>query len=406
MRQHMVLAALLFSANALQAAPKELKFRAVEIDPHVGNVCYALTLADVNGDGRLDIVAVTENAVVWYENPTWRKRIIVENQTERDNVCIAAHDINGDAKVDFALGASWQPTNTQSGGTLEWLERGRSLDEPWLVHPIASEPTLHRIRWGDVLGTGSAQLVMAPLQGRGTRGPNWNDGPGARLLVFSVPKDPIGQPWPSELIDDSLHTLHNLWISDCDGNGRNDVLTASWEGVHRFERLATGQWLRQQLGEGNQKTAPPQRGSSEIKPGRLPGGKRYLATIEPWHGFQVVIYTEPTGPNELWRRHVIDEAVQWGHAVWTADLDGNDGDELVIGQRDKGTGSSAGPGVFVYRARNDEGTDWEKIVVDDGGVATEDMVAGDLNGDGRIDLVAGGRATHNIKLYENIAPRE
>jgi hypothetical protein len=49
-------------------------------------------------------------------------------------------------------------------------------------------------------------------------------------------------------------------------------------------------------------------------------------------------------------------------------------------------------------------TKWPKLVIDDGGVAVEDLVAGDLNGDGRIDLVAGGRATHNVRVYENLGP--
>jgi hypothetical protein len=40
-------------------------------------------------------------------------------------------------------------------------------------------------------------------------------------------------------------------------------------------------------------------------------------------------------------------------------------------------------------------------VVDAGGVATEDLVVADFNGDGRLDIVAGGRATHNVKLYVN-----
>jgi hypothetical protein len=41
---------------------------------------------------------------------------------------------------------------------------------------------------------------------------------------------------------------------------------------------------------------------------------------------------------------------------------------------------------------------WIKTVIDDG-VAVEDVTVADLNGDGRPDVVAGGRATENIRIY-------
>lgn len=97
------------------------RFQPQEIDPHAGQVCYAVAAADVNGDQKLDIVVVTEDAVIWYENPGWRKQDIIRKATLRDNVCIQPHDIDGDGRVDFALGAGWQPTDTKSPGTLQWL---------------------------------------------------------------------------------------------------------------------------------------------------------------------------------------------------------------------------------------------------------------------------------------------
>ena len=41
------------------------------------------------------------------------------------------------------------------------------------------------------------------------------------------------------------------------------------------------------------------------------------------------------------------------------------------------------------------------MMVDDGGMATEDLMVGDFNGDKLPDIVASGRATHNIKIYWN-----
>jgi hypothetical protein len=58
--------------------------------------------------------------------------------------------------------------------------------------------------------------------------------------------------------------------------------------------------------------------------------------------------------------------------------------------------------VNVYRARNADATEWEKHVIDAGGIATEDLVVGDFTGDGRPDIVAGGRGTRNVKLYVNV----
>jgi hypothetical protein len=384
-------------------------FKAQTIDPHVGNVCYAVTTADVDGDGRPDAVAVAEDAVYWYANPSWDKHVVIKNATEKDNVCIQAHDVDGDGKLDFALGASWQPTNTKSGGTVQWLRRAGDPrgGTPWQVIPIGTEPTVHRMRWGDVLGTGKKQLVVAPLQGRGTKGPDWGAGQGVRVLVYTVPDDPAKQEWTSEVADDSLHTTHNLQLVDWDGDGRDEIVIAGWEGVFVLDRDPSGHWSKTRIGSGNQ-DSKPSKGSSEVKLGKLADGRRYVATIEPWHGYQVVVYTPPRSKNEgpvLWDRQVVDEPVQWGHAVWCADLDGDGSDELIIGQRDPSKDpnrSPKGPGVLVYDPKPGPGPlAFERHVIDDGGVGCEDLVAADLDGDGRPDLLAGGRSTHNVKVYWN-----
>src|SRR5262249_13305949 len=149
---------------------------------------YAVLLVDVNGDGKPDIVVVDQTRVVWYENPTWKRRTIIQGQTMRDNVCIAAYDIDGDGKVDFALGADWKPFNTQSGGTLQWLRRGNPLDKPWTVHPVGHEPTLHRIRFADIYGDGQPRLIVVPLMGQNsTQANNWMDGRPVRISAYKVP---------------------------------------------------------------------------------------------------------------------------------------------------------------------------------------------------------------------------
>ena len=41
------------------------------------------------------------------------------------------------------------------------------------------------------------------------------------------------------------------------------------------------------------------------------------------------------------------------------------------------------------------------MILENGGVAVEDLVAADLDGDGKIDIIAVGRATGNCRIYWN-----
>jgi hypothetical protein len=181
-----------------------------------------------------------------------------------------------------------------------------------------------------------------------------------------------------------------------------DVLVASYEGVSRLSPDSSGHWKPRPIGAGNQANPRDRRGASEVKQGRLKNGRKFIATIEPWHGHQVVVYTPPADPRGLWDRHVVDEDLRWGHAVWCADIDGDGDDELVIGVRDD-LGNKPGQrrGVRLYKAVDGKGGSWVRKIVDNGGVAVEDLAVADLNGDGRPDIVAVGRQTHNIRIYWN-----
>lgn len=75
-------------------------------------------------------------------------------------------------------------------------------------------------------------------------------------------------------------------------------------------------------------------------------------------------------------------------------------DEIVFGSSDPSNKADYGPGISIYRA-DPAGIHWTRIVIDTGSVAVEDLVAEDLTDDGFPDIVAVGRATHNVKLFVN-----
>lgn len=394
-----VLVLLLLTAPVLAG---ELDFRDQEL-PTKLTVGYAVRLVDMNEDKRLDIAIVDSERILWLENPNWNEHLMTgPGDTKKDNVCFAPYDIDGDGRLDFAVGADWNPSNTRSGGTIQWIRQPEKDGEKWTVLPIGEEPTMHRMNFVDLDGDQKPELIASPLMGRNTTRPNFAEA-GCRLLAFKIPADPAKGPWKPEVINDELHVSHNFTATDLNGDKRTDLLVVSFEGVHLLERSPEGKWRRTHIGIGEQETSP-NKGASEIKHGKLAAGRDYIATIEPWHGSKVVVYIRPDEkrPSEgawLWDRHVLDDDLAWGHAVWCADLDGDKDEELVIGVRDDKS-ETARRGVRIYDPQ-DGGKSWKRTTLDPGGAAVEDLAVGDLNGDGRADIVAVGRQTHNVKIYWN-----
>ncbi len=388
----------IFPRIALSAEPTVFaKFKMQEIDTQL-KIGYAVLVADLNNDKKPDIVVVDQFQVVWYENPTWKRHVILDGKTKPDNVCAAAVDIDGDGKLDLVLGAAWKPSDTLTPGTLQWLKNPGVPDKEWAMYPIpCDEPTVHRVRAFDIDGDGKPEIVHVPLQGRGaTAKGNYTDGKPVRIMAYKIPKDPDkSENWKPEVLSEELHVCHNFWPI-----GSDQFLVSAYEGVFRVSKMG-GTWRTDRIGDGNQANPKGSRGASEVKHTSFKPGLAVIATIEPWHGTQVVTYTPE---DSAWTRHVIDEQLRWGHAVWFADLDGDKVDELIIGVRDnpaKGDTFTEKMGVRIYKNTDGKGMKWDRMLLDEGGVAVEDLTAADLNGDGKPDIIACGRATKNVRIYWN-----
>ncbi len=199
--------------------------------------------------------------------------------------------------------------------------------------------------------------------------------------------------WKRETISNTpAGVLHAIHPVRWDDSAAQQLLAASFLGLHRLQ-LVDGQWQTSHLAPGDPRPWP-ECGSSEVRLGHL-GKDRFLAAIEPWHGNQVVVYL-PEG--DQWTRTVIEDRMQNGHALAVGDLDGDGRDELVAGSRGQGHQLS------IYQAADAQAAGWNKTVLDDGGMAGADCLIEDFTGDGRSDIVAIGASTGNVKLYENLGP--
>src|SRR6476660_10453208 len=115
------------------AATSQPTFEAQTIDDNI-SIGYGIALGDVDGDGKPDILLADKKQFVWYRNGDWKKFVLAENLTEHDNVCIAARDINGDGKVEVAVGAQWNPSETsdaEQSGAVYYLNRPEDPTQPW-----------------------------------------------------------------------------------------------------------------------------------------------------------------------------------------------------------------------------------------------------------------------------------
>jgi len=392
------LTAAWLGAGAFSAEPPLPRFRSVDVDTHV-EIGYGVAVADVDGDGRPDILLVDKSQIVWYQNPSWQKHVIVEKLTESDNVCIAAQDINGDGKAEIAVGAGWNPSDTVNSGTVFYLIPPADRTQRWEPVVLPHEPTVHRMRWVRNQ-SGKFDLVVVPLHGRGNKA---GVGAGARALAYHIPADPK-QPWTTEVIEDFMHLSHNFQPVHWTDREADDLLIAGKEGVFHMVHHPEG-WKRAQL-VGNAPGETNFVGAGEVRVGKLAAEQPFVATIEPMHGTQLAIYTIPSSGTAtgLWKRTLLDDSLVDGHALGCADFIGIGRDQIVAGWRAMGKADTK-VGIRIYTPLDASGKTWRTTLLDDNSMACEDLCLADLNGDGKMDIVASGRATHNLKIYFNEAGR-
>ncbi|MCW1884293.1 VCBS repeat-containing protein [Luteolibacter flavescens] len=375
---------LLSSCLPLHALPEAppAAFRAQTLDAELG-IGYGLSIADIDGDGKDDIVLVDAKQTVWYRNPDWTKHRMTGALTKLDHVCVAACDIDHDKKAEVAIGAEWNPGDTKNSGAVFTLTAPEDRTQVWSAQKQHHEPTVHRMYW---VKDDEQKHFLAVLPLHGCNNVN-TEGDGIRFLGYRPVPD---KEWPTFLINDQFHLAHNFDPVPWPGVTGEAMLVACKEGVHLLEKS----------GDSWKPTRMTGKGSGEVRLGKLPDGKRMIATIEPFHGNAVVI--NPENKDGLWsdKRIVLDESLAEGHALAAADFLGLGHDQVIAGWRKPNTDKKVGIRLYVPTAA--DGSTWKlHATIDDNTMACEDFKVADLNGDGKPDIIAAGRSTKNLVVYWN-----
>jgi hypothetical protein len=354
---------------------------------------YQVVATDMNKDGRLDLIALGAQMpeLVWYENPYWTRHVITRDAPRMINM--AANDTDRDGIPELALAYEFGTTPANSLGKVAILTHSGDPRALWTLKEIDAIPTSHRIRFAVI--DGRPILVNAPILGAQSRD-GFND-PDHTTTVLRMYRPPLWKP--ETITEENKGVVHGLFVGDWDGDKRPDVVTAGYTGVFAHSLDKSGKWSRSEMAKGYP-ASWPNGGASDVAVGVL-AGKRFFVTNEPFHGNEVVVYSDSDG---TWPRNVIDTTLNFSHSLLVVDADADGTSEIVSGGVRTAPGGARGakPGVFFYKAADPAGRMWRRMILDSA-VAANNCVAADLNSDRRMDVACiDNTEPWTLRWYENL----
>jgi hypothetical protein len=327
-----------------------------------------MAAADIDGDGKTEVIVIGTGSMVWYRPSTLEKGIIAHGSF---GVGVALEDIDHDGRKEVITGKNVVATSqSPEKWVLCWYKSGAALNEPWTEHILdddtAGHP--HDIVFADLDGTGGHSLVANAM---------YCSQPG--LFAYKIPSDPT-RPWKKQMIQSGL-SAEGTAVGDLDGDGREEIVCGPyWFSAPRAGAFSGEAWTTHAL-------APDFREMCRAVVIDINGnGHLDVVLVEDEYPDGRLAWFEnrlKTDPDHPWAEHPIDAPLNYSHSLRTWRDPITKQVHVLAGEMNEGgwdAGYNWDARILEYTSM-EGGKSWRREIIYEG-EGTHEAVRIDLDGSG------------------------